>query len=200
MVAAVTLADDPILVLGPTLAHHLPGASSDWPGFFLSALGCGTIVGSLWPMRDPPGRTASDSSRRAALSLLMLAAAVLVFAMGISPWVSVLAAVGAGVAALRTGAIAQAQLARQYPEQATSLMGLWAIAWAGTKPLASVLDGWLGGTYGIRWAAVALVAVAVVVALAELLLKEERRSEIKVKARGSGSRLGERLADFGLRT
>jgi MFS family permease len=199
MVAAVTLADDPILVLGPTLARHLVGTSSDWPGFFLSALGCGTILGSLRPMRDTARRTASDSSRRAATSLLLLAGAVLLFAMGFSPWVSLVAAVLAGVAALRTGAIAQAQLARQYPGQAASLMGLWAIAWAGTKPLASLLDGWLGSTYGIRWAAVALVAVAVAVALAELLLNQERRTEIKAKARESGNRLGERLADFRLR-
>ena len=46
MVAAVTFADDPILILGPALAHQL-NASSDWTGYFLSALGLGTILGSF---------------------------------------------------------------------------------------------------------------------------------------------------------
>jgi predicted MFS family arabinose efflux permease len=46
MVAAVTFADDPILILGPALARQL-NASSDWTGYFLSALGFGTILGSL---------------------------------------------------------------------------------------------------------------------------------------------------------
>ncbi len=41
MVAAVTVADDPVLVLGPAVAGRLH-ASGDWPGCFIAALGAGT--------------------------------------------------------------------------------------------------------------------------------------------------------------
>ena len=46
MVAAVTVAEDPVLVLGPALARHV-GATAVWPGYFLAALGCGTVLGSF---------------------------------------------------------------------------------------------------------------------------------------------------------
>src|SRR5215831_15114178 len=65
MVAAVTLADDPILILGPPLAHQLH-VSSGWPGYFLSALGLGTVLGSMWPTRGPKSWGKSQTSRRAA--------------------------------------------------------------------------------------------------------------------------------------
>ena len=105
MVAAVTFADDPILILGPALAHQL-NASSDWTGYFLSALGLGTILGSFRigaKKRASKHRTwqptaTSDRSRRAARFLLLLVACMFIFASG-SDVVSLLAAFGAGVAA-----------------------------------------------------------------------------------------------------
>ena len=68
MVASVTLADDPILILGPAQAHHT-GAASSWAGYFLSALGGGTLLGALRPTRDISAWGASRTSRRAASSL-----------------------------------------------------------------------------------------------------------------------------------
>ena len=53
MVAAVTVADDPVLVLGPALASHLHVAQS-WSGWFIAALGGGTVLGSLRPSRHSP--------------------------------------------------------------------------------------------------------------------------------------------------
>lgn len=38
MVAAVTIADDPVLVLGPALAHHVLAISSDWSAYFQALL------------------------------------------------------------------------------------------------------------------------------------------------------------------
>jgi MFS family permease len=92
MVAAVTFADDPILILGPALAHQL-NASSDWTGYFLSALGFGTILGSLRigarrrVSQHRVWHPTSDRSRRAARSLLLLVACMFIFASGISTWV-----------------------------------------------------------------------------------------------------------------
>ncbi len=161
MVAAVTIADDPVLVLGPSLAHQILGVSSVWPAYFLSALGLGTVVGALLPTRPP-------TARRAAIPLAVLAISVVVFALGISAWLSFLAAVVAGVAGLLTGASAQALLLEQAgPHHATQVMALWAVAWAGTKPIASVTDGWLATCVGVHWSAVILALPAFGVAFLE---------------------------------
>jgi predicted MFS family arabinose efflux permease len=194
MVAAVTLADDPILTLGPALAHHLPGASNNWAGYFLSALGCGTIAGSLWPPRKARRLSNSYSSRRAAWSLLLLAVAIAVFASGVSRWLSLMAAFGAGVAALLTGAVTQTQLMRQQPQRIASVMALWAIAWAGTKPLASLLDGSLASAFGRGWAVAVLILPAVALALAEICLTRAQAQRLSDFGRRWGNRLGKRVA------
>jgi predicted MFS family arabinose efflux permease len=165
MVAAVTIADDPVLVLGPTLAHRTFGVSNDWAGYFIAALGCGTVLGSLLP-RNPTARPGSSAGlRRAALSLLALSIFMMLFVTGLSPAISLVAACGAGMAALTTGAATQVLLIRQSPGQAGSVMALWAIAWAGTKPIASLTDGWLATVLGVRYAGIALVLPAIVLAL-----------------------------------
>ena len=51
MVAAVTVASDPIMVLGPKVAHTL-GASADWSDLFIAALGTGHVLGTLRPTQE----------------------------------------------------------------------------------------------------------------------------------------------------
>ena len=184
MVATVTIADDPVLVLGPALARHL-GASNDWAGYFLAALGCGTVLGSLTPKARKRGTT-SHASQRAAGSLLILAVAIVVFAAGFSTWVSLLAAITAGMAALATGATTQTLLVQRSPADAASVMALWAIAWAGTKPLASLIDGWLASAFGILPAAAVLVVPALLLGLFEICLPSRRKKQIKQRARAWG--------------
>ncbi len=177
MVAAVTIADDPILVLGPALAHNIPHLSSVWPAYFLSALGLGTLFGALVPTKPP-------TARRAAVPLLALAVSVIVFASGIAAWVSLLGALAAGVAALLTGAATQALLLKTAgPRQATQVMALWAIAWAGSKPLASLVDGWLASHVGVFHAGMVLAAPALAVALLELFLWPGVRNSLKRRMR-----------------
>ena len=173
MVAAVTIADDPVLVLGPPLAHHVLQVSSDWPAYFLSALGLGTVLGALVP-------TKASSARQACFPLLGLAISVIVFTAGINVFVSLSAAVAAGVAGLLTGAATQALLLKTAgPGQATQVMTLWAIAWAGSKPLASLTDGWLASHVGVFHTGIALAAPAIVIALAELFLWRKGRNRLK---------------------
>jgi MFS family permease len=177
MVAAVTIADDPILVLGPSLAHHVLAVSSLWPAYFLSALGLGTALGALLPTKMP-------TARRTAVPLLALGVSVVVFAAGISAWLSLLAAMAAGVAGLLTGAAAQTLLLRNGgPRQATQVMALWAIAWAGSKPLASLTDGWLAGHIGVFRAGIALAAPAMIIALLELFLWPRVRNRLRDRMR-----------------
>jgi MFS family permease len=172
MVAAVTFADDPVLVLGPSLAHQL-GIPNIWPAYFLAALGLGTVLGVLLPARQTP-------ARRAVIPLAILAASVVIFSLGVSAWVSVLAAVIAGMAGLMTGSAAQALLLQQVdPQRAIQVMALWAVAWAGTKPIASLADGWLASNFGLHWAAIILAVPAASIAVIELCLWPGLRLRLK---------------------
>jgi len=174
MVATVTIADDPVLVLGPSLARHVLQVSSVWPAYFLSALGLGTVLGALVP-------TKPSSARRACFPLLGLAISVIVFTAGINVLVSLFAAIVAGVAGLLTGAATQALLLKTAgPRQATQVMALWAIAWAGSKPLASLADGWLASHIGVFHTGIALAVPAIAIALLELFLSGRVRKRMKV--------------------
>jgi predicted MFS family arabinose efflux permease len=179
MVAAVTVVEDPVLVLGPSLARQMHALSSIWPGYFLSALGLGTVLGACLPTRRLASSERS-ASERAAWSLLLLASCMIAFTWGFDVWISMAAAVGAGVAGLLTGSAVQSLLLRiAGPHLAAKVMAMWAIAWAGSKPIASLTDGWLAGTVGIRSAGILLAAPALAIALLELLLPSRIKASMK---------------------
>lgn len=145
MVAAVTVADDPVLVLGPALAGHL-GVNPSWSGWFIAALGAGTVVGSFLPSMHTP------SVRLAASALAALAACMICFILSPAVWGSFVAAFGAGVMCLIANSATRTELAmRAGPKREASVMAVWAIAWAGSKPLASLTDGLLAGGIGVTW-------------------------------------------------
>jgi MFS family permease len=174
MVAAVTVADDPVLVLGPALAGHLH-VDPNWSGWFIAALGGGTVAGSFLPSRFMP------SLRLAATALAALAMCMILFVL--SPWVwgCFFAAFGAGVTCLIANSATRTVLAtRAGPAREASVMAVWAIAWAGSKPLASLSDGVLGHEIGIKWTGVllatpALIPVTVLIALSVLVIAVRMR-------------------------
>ena len=106
MVAAVTVADDPVLVLGPALANHLH-VGYNWSGYFIAALGAGTVLGSLRPSRHNP------SLRRAAMALALLSVCMVCFVLLPWGWGSVVAAFGAGVTCLVANSATRTLLARR---------------------------------------------------------------------------------------
>jgi predicted MFS family arabinose efflux permease len=169
MVAAITVADDPVLVLGPALAGHLH-VNPSWSGWFIAALGGGTVAGSVLPQKHTP------SVRLAATALAALAASMILFVL--SPWVwgCFFAAFGAGVSCLIANSATRTELAtRAGPASEACVMAVWAIAWAGSKPFASLSDGLLASRIGIKWTGVllatpALVPVVVLIALAVLVV------------------------------
>jgi len=156
MVAMITFADDPILVLGPALARHV-GMSDDYSGYFLSALGAGSVLGALLPRRKSP------SARRAAAALALLGVSIMVFALAPWLWVSIGAAFAAGVSGLVAGSAAQAILVGLAGSQrALRIMGLWTMAWAGSKPIASIIDGTLPSLTSVRITGVILAFPTVI--------------------------------------
>ena len=156
MVAAVTIADDPVLVLGPALANHL-GVSASWSGWFIAALGGGSVIGSLRRSKHLP------SLRLAATALALLGGCMVFFVMTPWVWVSVGAALGAGISCLVANSATRTLLSKAAgPTRVAAVMAVWAIAWAGSKPLASLTDGLLAGWIGVRWTGVALALPALI--------------------------------------
>jgi Na+/melibiose symporter-like transporter len=169
MVAAVTIADDPVQVLGPTLASHL-GVSQGWSGGFIAALGAGSVLGSLRRSRHAP------SLRLAATVLAALGICMVVFVSAPSVWVSLAAALAAGVTCLLANSMTRTLLSRAAGVDQASVMAVWAIAWAGSKPLASITDGLLAGLIGVRPTGIllALPAFLPIAVLAGLAWKSKR--------------------------
>jgi len=164
MVAAVTIADDPILVLGPALARHLH-ASPAWSGWFIAALGAGTVCGSFRRSKH------QASIRLAATALAALALCMLIFVFAPAMWLSCVAALGAGASCLVANSVTRSVLAQEAgPERFAPVMAVWAIAWAGSKPFASLIDGALGATIGPQWTGVLLAAPALIPVLLIVLL------------------------------
>jgi MFS family permease len=164
MVAAVTIADDPVLVLGPALARQLHAAPA-WSGWFIAALGAGTVLGSFQRSKRHP------TLRLAATALAALALCMLVFVFAPSTWVAAAAALGAGASCLVANSVTRTILAKRAgPANATAVMAVWAIAWAGSKPFASLLDGVLGSAIGPQWTGLVLAAPALVPAVVLMLL------------------------------
>jgi len=160
MVASVTVASDPILVLGPALSKHAFHASAAWSAYFIAALGAGSIVGSLLP------RQRRTSIRRVGVVLGLLGLAVVAFASAPRIWLSVIAAFAAGVAYLVANSATRALLIEQAGRRyEVSVMAVWAIAWAGSKPIASLVDGSLAGVIGVRHTGILLALPALVPAL-----------------------------------
>jgi MFS family permease len=164
MVAAVTVADDPVLVLGPALARHF-GASASWSGWFIAALGAGSVLGSIRRSKHKP------SLRLAATALFLLGICMVIFVWAPNTWISVTAAAGAGIACLVVNSSTRTLLAKEAgPAKESSVMAVWAIAWAGSKPVASLLDGFLASRIGIHWTGFILALPALLPMFVLLLL------------------------------
>jgi MFS family permease len=156
MVAAVTIADDPVLVLGPALAARMH-MTSYGPGWFIAALGAGVVLGSLRRSKHLP------SLRLAATALALLGVAMIFFVLTPWMWVSVAAAFLAGVSCLIANAATRTLLSKVAgPDRVAAVMAVWAIAWAGSKPFASLADGLLAGWVGVRETGLILAIPALV--------------------------------------
>ena len=156
MVAAVTVCDDPVLVLGPAVATHLH-ESPQWSGAFIAALGAGSVLGSLRRASPEP------KLRRAATALALLAVCMIAFVLSPSIEVSIVAAFGAGVSCLIANSATRTLLSKTAGEKrVAAVMAAWAIAWAGSKPIASFIDGLLGSHIGVAWTGLILAIPALI--------------------------------------
>jgi hypothetical protein len=119
---------------------------------------------------------------------------MVLFVATFSIWVSFAAAIGAGVTCLLANSMTRTLLSQTAgPARMAPVMAIWAIAWAGSKPLASLVDGSAAGLIGYRATGI-LLALPVFAPLIYLMIKRylgrppsdlERQAPAEVGA-GSG--------------
>jgi predicted MFS family arabinose efflux permease len=151
-------------------------------------MGIGSILGSLLPRRKAP------SIRRTATALGLLGVFIVIFALAPSIWISAGAAFAAGMAGLVAGSAAQAKLRELAgPGHALQVMGLWTVAWAGSKPIASIIDGALPAVTSVRTTGV-LMALPALVPIA-VLMAWPSRGETDVRTSPPSARLATRATN-----
>jgi len=161
IVAIVGFASDPVNTLSPAFAHAY-GRPDTWAGLIVGAFGAGAVTAAL----VLAGRVAGSRWRMAG-TLFLLGAGVAAFS--VCPWIVlgfVLLLVGGfGYLASNTSATTRLQLGVA-EQQRGRIMALWSLAFLGLRPFASLLDGAIAHTWGVRVAGVVLAIPALLAALA----------------------------------
>ncbi len=164
-VAAVSLTIDPVSTVTPAFAARIFHHPDTWAGYLIGAFGAGAVIASVVPLKEkgrPEGRIAA--------MLAILAAGMIAF--GLVPSLAVafflLAAAGFGYLIGQTGATTQLQL-EVSDEERGRVMALWSIAFLGSRPFASLIDGGLASALGPRAATIIMATPTVVMAVVLLL-------------------------------
>jgi MFS family permease len=168
IVTAVGFGSDPVNTEAPafasTFALHPPRL---WTGIIVGAFGAGAVSAAFLVA----GRVAG-SRRRMTVTLTLLAVGIAGFALSPAIWLGLvfLAVGGFGYLASNTAATSRLQLdvAEQHRGR---IMALWSVAFLGLRPVASLLDGALADTFGVRAAGVVLALPALACAVAILLVR-----------------------------
>ncbi|MDP9340948.1 MAG: MFS transporter [Actinomycetota bacterium] len=171
-VAAVSIASDPVATLGPAFARqvfHRRGADA---GLIVAAFGVGAILAAVllgrW-FRSP----SRERFRRVPLTMLLFAAGMAGFAWIPSFWPALVLLVIGGIGYLASSTTWTTALQEEVPDHMRGrIMGLWTIAFLGTRPLAALVDGSVADLAGPRWAVlVVLIPLLVVAAIAPRRLR-----------------------------
>jgi MFS family permease len=159
IVAVVGFASDPVNALAPAFARAF-GRDESVGGYLLGAFGAGAVLAAVLVA----GRVAG-SRRRMTATLVLLGCGMVLFA--ITPWfpvaLALLVVAGFGYLASNTSATSRLQL-EVTESQRGRIMALWGIAFLGVRPLASLVDGTIASTAGVRTAGVVLALPALAAA------------------------------------
>jgi MFS family permease len=164
--AAVSIGADPVNTESAALAHAF-GRAPVWSGAFVGCFGAGAVAAARLLGPRARGR----------LHITLAALGLGMVLMALSPWLALglafLVVSGFGYLGSSTAAAAGLQLAVD-ESQRGRFLALWAVAFFGTRPLASLCDGAVASLAGMRVAAVVMVLPALAGAVV-LLVRRRRR-------------------------
>jgi predicted MFS family arabinose efflux permease len=161
-IAATSIAADPVVTLSPAFARTIFERSGADAGLVVAAFGIGAIVcavafGRLFRARS------SERARILLPAMLVFAGGLAAFAWIPSFWPALAALLVGGIGYLASSTTWTTALQEEVEDRILGrIMGLWTIAFLGSRPLAALIDGAVADLAGPR--------VAVLVVLVPLLL------------------------------
>jgi predicted MFS family arabinose efflux permease len=169
IVACCAIAADPPVTLGPELAPQFGGGDA-LAGVILGCFGAGAVIGAF-----VAGAEARRHHRKVAILLALLVVGTTVFALANQLYVvlggTMLAGFGYLTSQTRTTTLLYRSIA---DNERGRVMALWSIAFIGTRPLASLVDGFIGSAINIQTAALVMATPAA--AACALSIVMDRRS------------------------
>jgi MFS family permease len=159
--------------LTPGFATVVFGQPDTVAGVLVGAFGAGAVTAAFFSGRS------GDAERRIAVSLAVMGAGVLAFAVSPSLWAALPALAVGGFGYLSANARATTAIQLEVDDsQRGRVAALWSVAFLGVRPFASLADGTLAEVAGLPVAAavLALPALAGAVVLARGVRR--RRTEM----------------------
>jgi MFS family permease len=170
-VAAISLTQDPVTTLTPAFATEVLHRPDTLTGTLVGLFGAGSVLAAV----TIAGRR-YEIDRRLPIMCAVLAGAMAAFALSSTLPVAAIALVVGGFAFLATNTAATTALQLGIEEeQRGRVMALWSVAFLGTRPFGSLIDGSVAHSAGLR-AAGLVMAVPSLVAAALLVLARRRRT------------------------
>jgi MFS family permease len=154
-VAALSLAQDPVTTLTPAFATDVLHRSDTLTGWLVGVFGLGSVLAiGLASRRE-------GLERRMPVTAFLLGVAMVAFALSTTllPVVVALLAGGFCFLATNTGATTLVQL-EVAEEQRGRVMAIWTIAFLGTRPVGSVIDGALASATSVHVAGLVMALPA----------------------------------------
>jgi MFS family permease len=149
-VAAISVSQDPVLTLAPGFSAEIFHRADTLTGLLVGVFGAGSVLAAL----TLAGR---GRVRQLPATCLLMGAGLCGFGLARSLPFACGALAVAGFAFLLTNTAATTAVQLEVaPEQRGRVMALWSLCFLGTRPLASLADGVLASTVGLRGAAVAM--------------------------------------------
>ncbi len=170
VVAAISIAMDPVNTLTPAFATQVFHHVDTFVGVLIGAFGCGAVLASVVPADNSPRPLVGIASM-----MLLLGAGMIVLSVSsvVALGLGALAVAGFGYLAGQTRATTLLQLEVSDRERGRA-MAMWSFAFLGSRPLASLVDGGLAALVGVRFATVAMEIP--VLAVAAMLFRRANRA------------------------
>ncbi len=164
-VAAVSIASDPVVTLGPAFSQDVFGRSENDAGLVVAAFGIGSICAAVLLART--FRAPSQARLRTLpWTMGLMAAGLAGFAFVPSFWPALGVLLVGGVGYLASSTAWTTALQEEVEDRMRGrIMGLWTLAFLGTRPIAAIVDGAVADLAGPK-AAMLVVLVPLVLVTA----------------------------------
>jgi MFS family permease len=167
-IAAMNLATDPVITLGPAFASRVFHRADSFSGFLVGAFGVGAVIAAFTIAYRLRG-----SARAIAMGLACTGIGAAGFALAPTAEVGLglLLILGFGYLSTNTATTTRLHLEVSDAHRGR-IMTLWAIAFNGVRPIGSLVDGVIAAAGGVRAAGVVMAVPAL--ALSAMIIRKTR--------------------------